>query len=64
MVVIVLFQITIYLLVKLTLASALKVCDRSTSPRWNEAFCYLVQNPREDILVIKVGWIQRLIKAL
>uniref|UniRef100_A0A8D3CXZ3 Extended synaptotagmin-1-like n=1 Tax=Scophthalmus maximus TaxID=52904 RepID=A0A8D3CXZ3_SCOMX len=26
------------------------VCDRSTSPRWNEAFCYLVQNPREDIL--------------
>lgn len=29
------------------------VCDRSTSPRWNEAFCYLVQNPREDILVIK-----------
>ncbi|KAF0035042.1 hypothetical protein F2P81_012800 [Scophthalmus maximus] len=34
-------------------ADGLPVCDRSTSPRWNEAFCYLVQNPREDILVIK-----------
>ncbi|KAG7465594.1 extended synaptotagmin-1-like [Solea senegalensis] len=29
------------------------VCDRTTSPRWNEAFCYPVQDPREDILVIK-----------
>ncbi|XP_047438070.1 extended synaptotagmin-1 [Mugil cephalus] len=29
------------------------VCERTTSPRWNEAFCFLVQDPREDILVIK-----------
>nr|XP_019941983.1 PREDICTED: extended synaptotagmin-1-like [Paralichthys olivaceus] len=29
------------------------VCERSTSPQWNEAFCYLVQDPRKDILVIK-----------
>uniref|UniRef100_A0A7N8X1J7 Extended synaptotagmin-like protein 1b n=1 Tax=Mastacembelus armatus TaxID=205130 RepID=A0A7N8X1J7_9TELE len=28
----------------------LKVCDRTTSPEWNEAFCFLVQDPREDIL--------------
>ncbi|XP_022601257.1 extended synaptotagmin-1-like [Seriola dumerili] len=29
------------------------VCDRTTSPQWNEAFCYLVRDPREDILVLK-----------
>ncbi|XP_026162943.1 extended synaptotagmin-1-like [Mastacembelus armatus] len=29
------------------------VCDRTTSPEWNEAFCFLVQDPREDILVVK-----------
>ncbi|XP_062255886.1 extended synaptotagmin-1 [Platichthys flesus] len=29
------------------------VCERSTSPQWNEAFCYLVQDPRKDVLVIK-----------
>ncbi|XP_044204052.1 extended synaptotagmin-1 isoform X2 [Thunnus albacares] len=31
------------------------VCDRTTSPQWNEAFCFLVRNPREDILVVKVS---------
>lgn len=36
----------------------LKVCDRTTSPEWNEAFCFLVQDPREDILVLKVCWLQ------
>ncbi|KAG8007892.1 Extended synaptotagmin-1 [Nibea albiflora] len=30
------------------------VCDRTTSPQWNEAFCFLVQDPREDILVVKM----------
>ncbi|XP_044078065.1 extended synaptotagmin-1 [Siniperca chuatsi] len=30
------------------------VCDRTTSPQWNEAFCFLVRDPREDILVIKL----------
>ncbi|CAM4628625.1 unnamed protein product [Leuciscus chuanchicus] len=30
-----------------------KVCDRSTSPRWNEAFDFLVHDPKKDILVIK-----------
>ncbi|XP_029357277.1 extended synaptotagmin-1 [Echeneis naucrates] len=29
------------------------VCDRTTSPKWNEAFTYLVRDPREDILVVK-----------
>uniref|UniRef100_A0AAQ5X9C2 Extended synaptotagmin-like protein 1b n=1 Tax=Amphiprion ocellaris TaxID=80972 RepID=A0AAQ5X9C2_AMPOC len=32
-----------------------KVCDRTTSPQWNEAFCFPVQDPREDILVIKLS---------
>lgn len=40
----------------LTLASS-KVCDRTTSPQWNEAFCFLVRDPREDILVVKVWWL-------
>lgn len=31
------------------------VCDRTTSPEWNEAFCFLVQDPREDILVLKLS---------
>ncbi|XP_062271705.1 extended synaptotagmin-1 [Scomber scombrus] len=31
------------------------VCDRTTSPQWNEAFCFLVRDPREDILVIKLS---------
>uniref|UniRef100_A0A3B4Z4H5 Extended synaptotagmin-1-like n=1 Tax=Stegastes partitus TaxID=144197 RepID=A0A3B4Z4H5_9TELE len=31
------------------------VCDRTTSPQWNEAFCFLVQDPREDILIIKLS---------
>ncbi|KAG7215281.1 hypothetical protein INR49_020516 [Caranx melampygus] len=29
------------------------VCDRTTSPQWNEAFSYMVRDPREDILVVK-----------
>lgn len=28
--------------------------DRTTSPQWNEAFCFPVQDPKEDILVVKV----------
>ncbi|KAL4646178.1 extended synaptotagmin-1 [Arapaima gigas] len=32
-----------------------KVCDRSVSPRWDEAFSFLVHNPREDMLVIKLS---------
>ncbi|KAM8867890.1 extended synaptotagmin-1 [Synchiropus picturatus] len=31
------------------------VCDRTTSPKWNEAFCFLVRDPREDILVVKLS---------
>ncbi|KAM9409287.1 uncharacterized protein esyt1b isoform 2-T2 [Pholidichthys leucotaenia] len=31
------------------------VCDRTTSPQWNEAFCFLVRDPREEILVIKLS---------
>ncbi|CAJ1051129.1 extended synaptotagmin-1 isoform X2 [Xyrichtys novacula] len=29
------------------------VCDRTTSPQWNEAFCFMVQNPKKDMLVVK-----------
>ncbi|XP_038551560.1 extended synaptotagmin-1 [Micropterus salmoides] len=31
------------------------VSDRTTSPQWNEAFCFQVHDPREDILVIKLS---------
>uniref|UniRef100_A0A8C9TYH3 Extended synaptotagmin 1 n=1 Tax=Scleropages formosus TaxID=113540 RepID=A0A8C9TYH3_SCLFO len=31
-----------------------QVSDRSVSPRWDEAFSFLVHDPREDILTIKV----------
>lgn len=32
-----------------------KVCDRSTSPRWEEAFHYLVRDPRDESLTVKVS---------
>ncbi|XP_016367749.1 extended synaptotagmin-1-like [Sinocyclocheilus rhinocerous] len=32
-----------------------KVCDRSTSPNWNEAFDFLVHDPKKDMLVIKIS---------
>ncbi|XP_052414465.1 extended synaptotagmin-1 [Carassius gibelio] len=32
-----------------------KVCDRSSSPYWNEAFDFLVYDPKKDILVIKLS---------
>ncbi|XP_061688111.1 extended synaptotagmin-1 isoform X2 [Syngnathoides biaculeatus] len=31
------------------------VSDRSVSPEWNEGFCFLVRDPREDILVVKLS---------
>ncbi|XP_072552661.1 extended synaptotagmin-1 [Salminus brasiliensis] len=31
-----------------------KLADRSTSPRWDEAFCFLVHAPTEDILTIRL----------
>ncbi|KAM3620909.1 uncharacterized protein V6R79_003616 [Siganus canaliculatus] len=31
------------------------VCDRTTSPQWNEAFCFPVRDPREDILIVKLS---------
>ncbi|KAM6947937.1 extended synaptotagmin-1 [Lycodopsis pacificus] len=31
------------------------VCDRTTSPQWNEAFCFLVRDPRKDNLVAKLS---------
>uniref|UniRef100_A0A8C1ZVT5 Extended synaptotagmin-like protein 1b n=1 Tax=Cyprinus carpio TaxID=7962 RepID=A0A8C1ZVT5_CYPCA len=41
------------LFVHLERAHDLPVCDRSTSPHWNEAFDFLVHDPKKDILVIK-----------
>ncbi|XP_076840376.1 extended synaptotagmin-1 [Brachyhypopomus gauderio] len=32
-----------------------KLADRSTSPHWDEAFCFLVHDPREDVLMLKVS---------
>uniref|UniRef100_A0A3B4C9Q8 Extended synaptotagmin-like protein 1b n=1 Tax=Pygocentrus nattereri TaxID=42514 RepID=A0A3B4C9Q8_PYGNA len=39
-----------------------KVCDRSTSPEWGEAFHFLLHDPNEDTLIIKLssGWDQPL----
>ncbi|TSZ54736.1 Extended synaptotagmin-1 [Bagarius yarrelli] len=39
-----------------------KLCDRSTSPNWDESFHFLIHDPREDILIIKLfsGWDQPL----
>ncbi|XP_062852804.1 extended synaptotagmin-1 [Trichomycterus rosablanca] len=39
-----------------------KMCERSTSPQWGEAFHFLLQDPKEDMIVIKVlsGWDQPL----
>uniref|UniRef100_A0A669B002 Extended synaptotagmin-like protein 1b n=1 Tax=Oreochromis niloticus TaxID=8128 RepID=A0A669B002_ORENI len=31
------------------------VCERTTSPQWSEAFCFLVRDPREDILLVKLS---------
>uniref|UniRef100_A0A3Q1F5G1 Extended synaptotagmin-like protein 1a n=1 Tax=Acanthochromis polyacanthus TaxID=80966 RepID=A0A3Q1F5G1_9TELE len=30
-----------------------KICERSTSPRWDEAFHFLVRDPREETLTVK-----------
>ncbi|XP_028853814.1 extended synaptotagmin-1 isoform X2 [Denticeps clupeoides] len=32
-----------------------KVCDRSTSPQWNEVFYFLLHDPKEDMLIIKLS---------
>ncbi|XP_060775117.1 extended synaptotagmin-1 [Neoarius graeffei] len=39
-----------------------KLCDRSTSPHWGESFHFLIHDPREEILIIKLssGWDQPL----
>lgn len=34
--------------------SLLKLCDRTTSPQWNETFHFLVHNPKHQMLVVKV----------
>lgn len=31
-----------------------QICERSTSPRWDEAFHYLVRDPRDETLTVKV----------
>ncbi|KAL2104273.1 hypothetical protein ACEWY4_001141 [Coilia grayii] len=36
-------------------ASRTKICERSTSPRWDEAFHFLVHDPRKDILTVKLS---------
>lgn len=32
----------------------LKISERSTSPRWDEGFHFLVSDPRSEILTVKV----------
>lgn len=31
------------------------MCDRSTSPQWGEAFHFLVHDPKEEMLIVKVN---------
>ncbi|XP_017271509.1 extended synaptotagmin-1 [Kryptolebias marmoratus] len=31
------------------------VCDRTTSPKWNEAFCFRLRDPRDDVLIVKLS---------
>uniref|UniRef100_A0AAY4DAR5 Extended synaptotagmin-1 n=1 Tax=Denticeps clupeoides TaxID=299321 RepID=A0AAY4DAR5_9TELE len=42
------------------------ICDQSTSPRWDEACHFLVRDPREDILIVKLShsWGQALGSAV
>uniref|UniRef100_A0A8C7V251 Extended synaptotagmin-like protein 1b n=1 Tax=Oncorhynchus mykiss TaxID=8022 RepID=A0A8C7V251_ONCMY len=37
------------------LSMSLKVCDRTISPQWDEAFYFLVHDPREEILIVKLS---------
>uniref|UniRef100_A0A1A8FVB5 Extended synaptotagmin-like protein 1b n=1 Tax=Nothobranchius korthausae TaxID=1143690 RepID=A0A1A8FVB5_9TELE len=32
-----------------------KVCDRSRSPQWSEGFHFLVRNPKEEMLILKLS---------
>ncbi|XP_023810940.1 extended synaptotagmin-1 isoform X2 [Oryzias latipes] len=32
-----------------------KVCERSTSPQWSEAFHFLVHKPKEEMLIVKLS---------
>ncbi|KAI1892259.1 hypothetical protein AGOR_G00131510 [Albula goreensis] len=32
-----------------------KVCDRSTSPQWDESFYFLLRCPRDDMLIVKLS---------
>ncbi|KAM6929593.1 extended synaptotagmin-1 [Lycodopsis pacificus] len=32
-----------------------KICERSTSPRWDEAFHFLVRDPRDETLTVKLS---------
>lgn len=36
----------------------LKVCERSVSPQWSEAFYFPVIDPKEEILIMKVNEIK------
>uniref|UniRef100_A0A3Q2CZI3 Extended synaptotagmin-like protein 1a n=1 Tax=Cyprinodon variegatus TaxID=28743 RepID=A0A3Q2CZI3_CYPVA len=37
-----------------------KICERSTSPRWDEAFHFLVRDPRDETLTLSHSWGQSL----
>ncbi|CAG06731.1 unnamed protein product, partial [Tetraodon nigroviridis] len=41
-------------------AHSLPLCDRSTSPQWNESFYFLVHDPKHQMLIVKLssGWDQ------
>ncbi|MCJ8741870.1 hypothetical protein PDJAM_G00075740 [Pangasius djambal] len=42
-------------LVLKNVSSRSKLAERSTSPRWDEAFCFLVHDPREEMLTVRLS---------
>ncbi|MCI4387626.1 hypothetical protein PGIGA_G00076430 [Pangasianodon gigas] len=42
-------------LVLKNVSSRSKVAERSTSPHWDEAFCFLVHDPREEMLTVRLS---------
>lgn len=44
-----------YIIIAITLfSSSLQLCERSTSPQWNESYYFLVHDPKHQMLVVKV----------
>uniref|UniRef100_A0A3B3TIM8 C2 domain-containing protein n=1 Tax=Poecilia latipinna TaxID=48699 RepID=A0A3B3TIM8_9TELE len=43
---------------QLLLFFVITLCDRSTSPKWNESFYFIIHDPKRQMLVLSSGWDQ------